>query len=69
MDEVERSTHLEIARISKRERILHQPDAVAQREDGVGLRSLTRDGLEAFRRIQHAVYCQVGGTSTQRERE
>ena len=34
VDEVERSAHLEIARIAKRERILHQPDVNAQREYG-----------------------------------
>ena len=62
MDEVERSVHLEIARIAKRERILHQPAAVAQREYGVGLRGLARDGLEEFWRIQYAVYCQSSVT-------
>ena len=61
VDEVEDGAQLQVACIAKRERILHQPNAVAQRKYGVGLRGLARDGLEAFRRIQHAVYYQGRG--------
>jgi hypothetical protein len=42
MDEAESSTQFEVACLSKRKRIVNQPDTISQREYGIRLRRLTR---------------------------
>jgi hypothetical protein len=47
MGKVECSAQSKAACLAKRKRIVHQPDAVAQREYGVWFGCLTRDSREA----------------------
>ena len=51
MDKVESSAQFEVARLSKRKRIVHKPDTVSEREYRISLCRLTRYSCKTSRSV------------------